>query len=168
MAESKADQIVDGVVAKIAAIASDGGDGWWYTPDQVRRVRTWKEAIFDPTQRQLVFVRPGQERHFEDGTGGRMRGELYLFIVVARQHKLADPDAANAEVGPWTIAERGKRDVLKAVLDWRADPAIPYVYNVMGEGEGLLTEHVDEALLPGWAIVEITIKALYLYFKGAP
>jgi len=168
MAESKADQIVDAVVKKLASIQSDGGETYWHSPDRVRRVRTWKEAHFDPTLRHLIFIRPGQERHFEDGTGGRMRGELYLFIVTARQHKLSDPDGDSINPGPWTLAERSKRDILKAILQWRTEPTIPYVYNVMGEEEGLLAEHVDDALLPGWAILELTIKALYTYNKVTP
>jgi len=165
MPESIADQIIDAIVQLFADIDSDNGTNFWYRPTKVSRIRTWKEAHFDATQKHLVFIRPGIERHYEEASSGWMRGELGLFVLVGRQHGLSATEAGGAPQ-PWTIGERCKRDLLKRLLLWRS-LGVPFVYNIMTD-EGLEVQHFEEALLPAWALLELHFTALYRYNRVSP
>ena len=62
MAESFLERAAEGVKASLAAIVSDGGANYWYTPDRVLRAPEFYGGCLpaDPTLSVIYTVSPGR------------------------------------------------------------------------------------------------------------
>jgi hypothetical protein len=90
MAESVANQVLDGIVTQMSAIVGDSGTTYWYTPTRVAKVAFHLDDDLDQTvaaSGQVIYlIRPGDEAHREgrkaegrdDGSGEQEPAKLVL------------------------------------------------------------------------------------------
>jgi hypothetical protein len=157
MAESVHEQIAAELQTKFAAILSDDGTAYWYTPDSVKRVAFFPDSTaLDTSQEVIYLLRPGDEQITEEETGGGCRGEAEFFLVVARQHQ-APTENPWLEEAPtrWTVANRLVRDAIRALL---ADVTLgTLVVNVVADSVSI-----------DWALAELRFVVEYQFQAATP
>lgn len=162
MAESIIEQAAQQLRTDLAAIVSDSGITYWYTPDKVWLVTFFEDRFLDTSRDHIIMIRPGDELH-EEQTSQRVRATQEFYILIAKRHTPSTelPETADTPTR-WTVINRCVRDVMRAL--W-ADPQL----NGLVENLAVEPVVVDRArLVEGWALAEIRLVAAYSYTKGAP
>jgi len=167
MAESIHEQIVVALRSSLAAITSDGGTTYWYTPAAVVRTLWFApdEAVLKPGLGGPIYaIRPGEETH-EEGTTGSSKGFMDLFVLVATPYTDSDTPHNPATVMRWTVVNRMVRDVLRKMLvDVQLVSAGGAVENVFANPVTVDRDRFVE----GWAIAEIHFTIVYAYRNSTP
>jgi hypothetical protein len=174
MAESKPEQIKARLAEVLRAIVGDGGTTYWQTPSAVYRCwGRWSDEMLQKslaTPAVIYAVRSGTHRTLEYTTGGGTRGELEVFILLARADQA--PNVAPAkETAPIrdTLAERMERDVVKALLtdvNLRGTSSQGLVDNVMG-ADGITSQDIPD-VEGGWIVRELHMVMEYQTLGSAP
>jgi hypothetical protein len=170
VAESIHEQIAAAIQTSLAAIVSDGGTTYWYTPGAVVRTLWFSDEEGDLNLLQeeiggaIYAIRPGDETH-EEGTTGQMRAEADIFILVAMPFTDPETPFANAVPSRWTVVNRMVRDVLRKLLvDVRLLSAGGAVENIFASP--VIVDR--DRFVEGWAIAEIQMQVSYHYALGVP
>jgi hypothetical protein len=164
MAESYHTTIVSTLKTTLEAVIGDGGTSYWYTPSVVWTVPYFEDRHLDGSHEYILLIRSGDETHEEHASGGMMRADAEVFILVARKYEPATEHPAEvASPDRSTLIDRCVRDVLRAVL---ANPklGLSYVENVAAEP--VIVDRAQE--VEGWALAEIRTVVRYEYQKATP
>lgn len=170
MAESKADQIADAIVAALGAIVGDGGETYWYDTSRAgRAVAPSREYLDDSlgTEPAIYLVVPGDPEECRPAAFGGVRfGELPIDLVAAHRF-LGDPEQPLAvpaiQPSRWTVQDRMLRDAERALL---ADATLG------GLAIDLAVERKDvspeNTYIDGWAVAYLRCRVLYQYTDSTP
>lgn len=164
MSESIHEQIAAALETSLAAIVGDRGATYWYTPTVVKRVTFFpEEQDLDPTCDVIYLLRPGDEDIVEEETSAGCRGQMELFLVVAKLYKVPTENPFKEEAPTrWTVVNRLVRDAVRCLL---SDVTVGgLVINVL-----TTSLSVDrDRYLPTWAIAELRFVVEYPFLASAP
>ena len=166
--ESKHNQIAQALIDRFAAIVTDGGTTYWYTPARVVRVQAYDRLLADPTVGLVYAIRAGDERHREESTGdattgGRMEATAEFFVLLLRPTEAADADPFGADAGTKAIEQdRMVRDFLRALF---LDVTLGGLASNIAAGSLVVDRDTD---VEGWAVAEARFSAVYTYPARTP
>jgi hypothetical protein len=167
MAESVHEQVAAAVQASLAAIVSDNGATYWYTPTVVRTLWFVEEDLLKASVGTPIYaIRPGDETHTEE-SAQRTDGLMDLYVLVASPFTESETPFAPAASGVtrWTMVNRMVRDVLRKLLtDVQLLSAGGAVTNIFG-GPVIVDR---DRYVDGWAIAELHFPVSYRYLNGTP
>lgn len=164
MAESIHEQVAAALATSFAAILSDNGATYWYTPTTVKRVAFFPEDQALGREYETIYLlRPGDENVTEEGTSGMCRAEAEFFLVVAKQHNVPTENPwLEAAPTRWTVANRLIRDALRKLL---ADVTLSgLVVNVVADSISIDRDRY----LPNWVLAELRFVVEYPFPAATP
>jgi hypothetical protein len=166
MAESVANQVLDGIVTQMSAIVGDSGTTYWYTPTRVAKVAFHLDDDLDQTvaaSGQVIYlIRPGDEAHRE-GTTSEMLADLEVVALLARRFEPASELAADADTPTRvTVVNRLVRDYLRKLLS-----NVQFAAGVLNAAKDEILVNRDRSV-EGWAVAEVRHTVSYSYLKEAP
>lgn len=168
MAESKHEQIAEGIRQLLASIEGDDGATFWYTPDAVQRVTFFEESWLDASVGggYLIFIGPGEEIQTEE-TAQEVKAEMEIFLYIARKNErpTENPFAEQTPIR-WLEIDRAVQDILKKLWTWSESPffAGTGIENIAADG--IVIDRTQE--LSGWVRCQMFFKPIYSYEKGSP
>lgn len=165
MAESVAEQIAAALKTTLAAITSDAGATYWYTPTSVLRVAFFPTNwVLAPDPGAVVYVlSPGGEEVSEETTSQGCASEHEFVLQVA---KLLDAATENPylEGTPtrWTVVNRLVRDALRCLF---VDVTLAgLVRNISVSSVSVDREQYD----PRWAMAQLRFTVSYSFPGSTP
>ena len=169
MAESNHWLIAEAIRAKLAAIVSDGGATYWYTPSYALRVTSYERLLADTSLTHIYALRAGEELHGEQGTGsvstgGSVRATAELNLLMLRKDESATTNPFE-EASPTReqIVDRMVRDVLRAL--WTDVTLGGLAINIAASS---LFIDRDVAIEGPWAVAEARFSVDYDYLALTP
>ena len=169
MAESIHWLISQALLTNLAAIVSDAGATYWYTPSNAVRVNSYERIMADASRSHILALRAGEEQHAEESTGSNVTGghvkaspEFYLLIMRREETDTGDPFDAPA-VTRSRIVDRMVRDVLRAL--WLDVTLSGQAINIVNDS--LIVDRDVDVEGP-WAVAELRFTMSYSYPARTP
>lgn len=159
----------------LAAIVSDAGVTYWYTPGAVVRVGWWTPKLLQTAISGPIYaLRVGDETYSENSSGdalGEVKVGIEVFLLVAKLFTEADNPHSQPTITREQVVSRMCADVIRKLL---VDVQLLSVTDLAAAG-GSVENVFDEGLVvdrdrveAGWALAEIRFVVGYRFTAGAP